>query len=72
MIFGGNIDPYNILLANATNIPVLLMTGFVVQGHKYENFLTYFLTYSLTYSKPVCFPFSFSQKKLNWLLLHGK
>ncbi len=28
-----NFDPYNVLLAIATNIPVLLMTGFVVQGH---------------------------------------
>ncbi len=28
-------DPYNVLLAIATNIPVLLMTGFVVQGHIY-------------------------------------
>ncbi len=27
-------DPYNVLLAIATNIPVLLMTSFVVQGHK--------------------------------------
>ncbi len=26
-------DPYNVLLAIATNIPVRLMTGFVVQGH---------------------------------------
>ncbi len=26
-------DPYNVFLAIATNIPVLLMTGFVVQGH---------------------------------------
>ncbi len=26
-------DPHNVLLAIATNIPVLLMTGFVVQGH---------------------------------------
>ncbi len=26
-------DPYNVLLAIASNIPVLLMTGFVVQGH---------------------------------------
>ncbi len=25
-----NFDPYNVLLAIATNIPVLLMTGFVV------------------------------------------
>ncbi len=28
-----NVDPYNVLLAIATNIPVLLMTGFVLQGH---------------------------------------
>ncbi len=27
-------DPYNVLLAIATNIPMLLMTGFVAQGHK--------------------------------------
>ncbi len=26
-------DPYNVLLAIATNIPLLLMTGFVLQGH---------------------------------------
>ncbi len=28
-----NFDPYNALLAIATNIPVLFMTGFVLQGH---------------------------------------
>ncbi len=28
-----NFDPYNALLAIATNLPVLLMIGFVVQGH---------------------------------------
>ncbi len=28
-----NFDPYNVFLAIATNIPVLLMTGFAVQGH---------------------------------------
>ncbi len=38
MIFGikekiYNFDPYNVFLAIATNIPVLLMTGFVLQGH---------------------------------------
>ncbi len=27
-----NFDPYNVLLAIATNIPVLLMTGFVVSN----------------------------------------
>ncbi len=34
-----NFDPYNVLLAIATNIPVLLMTGFVLQGHILENVL---------------------------------
>ncbi len=29
-----NFDSYNVLLAIATNIPVLLMTAFVLQGHK--------------------------------------
>ncbi len=28
-----NFDPYNVLLAIATNIPVLLMTAFALQGH---------------------------------------
>ncbi len=39
MIFGikkiNNFDPYNELLSIATNIPVLLMTAFVLQGHIY-------------------------------------
>ncbi len=32
-----NFDPYNVLLVIATNIPVLLMTGFVLQGHIYSS-----------------------------------
>ncbi len=28
-----NFDPYNVLLAIDTNISVLLMTAFVLQGH---------------------------------------
>ncbi len=28
-----NFDPYNVLLAIATNIPQRLKTGFVLQGH---------------------------------------
>ncbi len=28
-----NFDPYNVLLAISTNITVLLMTVFVIQGH---------------------------------------
>ncbi len=31
-----NFDPYNVLLAIATNTPQRLKTGFVVQGHIYE------------------------------------
>ncbi len=31
-----NSDPYNVLLAIATNIHVLLMTAFVLQGHILE------------------------------------
>ncbi len=34
-----NFDPYNVLLAIATNIPQRLMTGFVLQGHIYLKFL---------------------------------
>ncbi len=30
-----NFDPYNVLLAIATNISVLLMTAFVLQRHIY-------------------------------------
>ncbi len=37
-----NFDPYNVLLAIATNIPVLLMTAFVLQGHIcYKNLHKY-------------------------------
>ncbi len=32
-----NFDPYNVLLTIATNIPVLLMTAFVLQDHKYRS-----------------------------------
>ncbi len=32
-------DPYDVLLAIATNIPVWLETGFVVQGHIWYNCL---------------------------------
>ncbi len=28
-----NVDPYNVFLAIATNIPLRFKTGFVVQGH---------------------------------------
>ncbi len=32
-----NFDSYNVLLTIATNIPVLLMTAFVLQRHKYDH-----------------------------------
>ncbi len=40
MIFGINFfifyfEPYNLMLAIAANIPVLIMTAFVLQSHKY-------------------------------------
>ncbi len=45
MIFGikEKIWPINVFLAIATNIPMLLMTGFVLQGHIYQmhNFKKY-------------------------------
>ncbi len=34
-------NPYNVLLSIATNIPVLLMTAFVLQGHIYTCIYTY-------------------------------
>ncbi len=37
-----NFDPYNALLAIATNIPVLLMTAFVLQGHIFLTEDSYF------------------------------
>ncbi len=35
-----NFDPYNVFLAIATNIPVLLKTGFVLQGHNFAMSLS--------------------------------
>ncbi len=36
-----NFAPYNVLLAIATNIPVLLMTAFVLQGHIFVVFVSF-------------------------------
>ncbi len=36
-----NFDPYNVLLAIATNIPVLLMTALVLQGTLYSEHYVY-------------------------------
>ncbi len=38
-----NFDPHNVLLAIATNIPVLLMTAFVLQGHIYTHTRMYII-----------------------------
>ncbi len=43
---------YNVLLSIATNIPVLLMTAFVLQGHIYIIFFSVFS--SLTHFKWFC------------------
>ncbi len=41
-----NFDPYNVLLAIATNIPQWHKTGFVVQGHILMFvYLLYYLLY---------------------------
>ncbi len=37
-------DPYNVLLAIATNIPMLLMTAFVLQGHILWRYLHFWVT----------------------------
>ncbi len=43
-------DPYNnVLLATATNIPVLLMTGFAVQAHKYQTEVIFALQNEFNY-----------------------
>ncbi len=34
-----NFDPYNVLLVIATNIAVLLMTAFVLQGYNFFFFM---------------------------------
>ncbi len=36
-----NFNPYNVLLAIATNIAVLLMTAFVLQGHIFVVFVSF-------------------------------
>ncbi len=36
-----NFEPYNVLLVIATNIPVLLMTAAVLQGHIYIDSTAY-------------------------------
>ncbi len=46
-----NFDPYNVLLAIAAKIPVLLMTGFVVQGHIIYNRIEYIYAHISTYSR---------------------
>ncbi len=45
-----NCDPYNVLLAIATNIAVLLMTAFVLQGHiTHMQNQIYYLTYLIIF-----------------------
>ncbi len=40
-----NFDSYNVLLTIATNIPVLLMTAFVLQGHIFFRTMSCFYGY---------------------------
>ncbi len=37
-----NFDPCNVFLAIASNIPVRLKTGFVLQGHIFKSFIAFF------------------------------
>ncbi len=51
MIFDNDhFDPYSVLLAIATNIPVLLMTAFVLQGHICVSFLPLMLLICIIYN----------------------
>ncbi len=34
-----NFEPYNVLLSIATNIAVLLMTAYMLQGHRYIYYI---------------------------------
>ncbi len=42
-----NFDPYNVFLAIATNIQVLIMTGFVLKGHICEFYNNLMVWYCL-------------------------
>ncbi len=50
-------DPYYVLLDIATNIVVLLMTAFVLQGHIFQSTLIYFHVF-------LCFLNSYNFSKL--------
>ncbi len=49
-----NFDPYNVLLAIATNIPVLLMTAFVLLGHICNMFFTHICIFIKLYIYVLC------------------
>ncbi len=59
MIFGikkiDNFDPHNVLLAIATNIPVLLMTAFVLQGHNWVYCVYLLCIYKHTHACSIYF-----------------
>ncbi len=64
-----NFDPYNVLLVIATNIPVLLMTAFVLQGHKYDKDCMIFEHQSLNAKYLQYFHFSIIKYTLVYLYL---
>ncbi len=51
-----NFDPYDVFLAIATNIPQLLKTGFVLQGHIYIVKYTYWGNFLHSIMGNVVFP----------------
>ncbi len=59
-----NFDPYNVLLAIATNIPVLLMTAFVAAGTHIYIYI-YHLVYQPTKGKSLMTSSSSSSSSRN-------
>ncbi len=68
-----NFDPYNVLLAIATNIPVLLMTAFVLQGHIWHQNMNSCIVIRIGFSD-LCSVISFSLSQLSvlcWMRMWG-
>ncbi len=70
-----NFDPYDVLLAIATSIPVLHMTGFVLQGHVSERETSSGLTGWFHSGTVLNDSFAFwdvsSENKLNFMDVNG-
>ncbi len=60
-----NFDSYNVLLSIATNIPVLLMTAFVLQGHIFCWLYSTIRAMSSLKNVKICFPVLLKLKMVN-------